>query len=70
MIVIKGKSYAYSGYGYCDECKTEVCDGTDPARYYKMCINGHKYDYSKYMKGYVAPAIVPVINNVNVFFML
>ena len=50
MITIQGKTYSHSGYGWCDECKDIVCDGTNTGNQFKICINGHKYYYGKNKK--------------------
>lgn len=47
MIVIDGKQYQYSGFGWCDQCKDTVCDGTSISQMYKVCIKGHKQYYGK-----------------------
>lgn len=46
MIIVNGKTFSYTGYSYCAECKSNVIDYLDTAQQTWNCINGHSFSYS------------------------
>jgi hypothetical protein len=50
MLNINGKTFSYTGYSYCAECKSNVIDYLDTAQQTWNCINGHSFNYGNVVK--------------------